>query len=58
MSDLQLPLCRNLLRTAYVLVIDYYNFMDFSPSDSLNLFYVVSTRAVIFNHNWFFYIAR
>jgi hypothetical protein len=37
MSDLQSRLFRNLC-TAYVRVIDYCIFMDFSPSDLLNLF--------------------
>ena len=58
MSDLQSPLFRYLLCTAYVRAIDYCVFMDFNPSVLLNLFYLVSTRAVIFNYNSFFYTAR
>jgi hypothetical protein len=54
MSHLQSPLFRYLLYTAYVRAIDYCVFMDFNPSDLLNLFYLVSTRAVIFTHNLFF----
>jgi hypothetical protein len=60
MSDLQSPLFRYLLYTAYGLAyglaIDYCVFMDFNSSVLLNLFYLVSTRAVIFNHNSFFFL--
>jgi hypothetical protein len=54
MSDLQSPLFRYLLYTAYVRAIDYCVFMDFNHSVVLNLFYLVSTRTVIFNNNSFF----
>ena len=54
MSDLQSPLFGYFLCTGYVRAIDCCVFMDFNPSDLLNLFYLVSTRAVIFNHNSFF----
>jgi hypothetical protein len=54
MSDLQSPLFKYLLYTGYVRAIDCCVFMDFNLLDLLSLFYLVSTRAVIFNHNSFF----